>query len=112
MPIPFLPFTDEQMFPIVQAVIPAWALLVFAPRWSKTRTVVALTILFYSILYLLLMVNAYTSGTVGASDMNTLPGVRRLLGHKMVTFAAWVHYIAFGEYLCCCATAQMIHLPC
>eukprot|EP00953_Heterococcus_sp_UTEX-ZZ885_P028963 15429-Heterococcus_DN1.PRE.1 len=74
MPLPFLPFTDEQMFPIVQAVIPAWALLVFAPRWSKTRTVVALTILFYSILYLLLMVNAYTSGTVGASDMNTLPG--------------------------------------
>eukprot|EP00953_Heterococcus_sp_UTEX-ZZ885_P028962 15428-Heterococcus_DN1.PRE.1 len=96
MPLPFLPFTDEQMFPIVQAVIPAWALLVFAPRWSKTRTVVALTILFYSILYLLLMVNAYTSGTVGASDMNTLPGVRRLLGHKMVTFAAWVHYIAFA----------------
>jgi Domain of unknown function (DUF4281) len=97
MPIPYLPFTDEQMFPIVQAVIPAWALLIFAPRWSKTRTVVALTILFYSILYTLLIGNAYASGTAGAGDMQTLAGVRRLLGHKLVTFAAWVHYIAFGK---------------
>lgn len=51
MPIPGLSFTDEQLWDGINAALPAWALLLLAPRWRYTMPLVTLTAVAFSALY-------------------------------------------------------------
>lgn len=51
MPIPGLPFTDEQLWDAINGALPAWGLLLLAPRWRLTMPIVTLTAGFFSALY-------------------------------------------------------------
>ncbi|KAG5177389.1 hypothetical protein JKP88DRAFT_183439 [Tribonema minus] len=99
MPIPGLQYSDEQLFGACQLVMPAWALLILAPRFKASQAVAGVTIGFYAIFYTLLMAHATTSGGgMKLEDFNSLAGVRGLLVHPDITLAAWVHYLAFDLF--------------
>ena len=51
MPIIGLNFSDQQIFEGLNLVLPAWALLVIAPRWRVTHWVVTLTTFGFCVLY-------------------------------------------------------------
>jgi hypothetical protein len=55
MAIPYLSLSDDELFPIVNAVLPAWILLALLPRWRYTMMVSTALSLFYAVLYVILM---------------------------------------------------------
>lgn len=51
MPIVGLNFSDQQIFDGLNLVLPAWILLVVAPRWRVTHWIVNLTTFAFCLLY-------------------------------------------------------------
>ena len=97
MGIPFLNITDDELFPIVNLVFPAWALLALLPRWKYTAPVVRIVALSYSVLYVALLPNILFANPVIVSiyDFNSLDGLLKFFSHKSAMLLGWVHYIAF-----------------
>ncbi|EFN52521.1 hypothetical protein CHLNCDRAFT_138925 [Chlorella variabilis] len=93
MPVPGLPFTDEQLFPLQNGVLVAWALLAVAPRARFTMRVVTATALFFSALYVGLMADAMGKGDT--PDFFSYAGVSKLLSMQRVVLPAWIHYVVF-----------------
>jgi len=90
----------EHVFLIANySVLPAWLLLVFAPRWRLTRAVV------HSILPCLLLAPLYgcllfgdRPGPEGASFW-TLDGVTRIFTTPWTITACWIHYLVFDLFV-------------
>lgn len=101
MPIPGLPFSDEQLWNLLNGVLPAWLLLAVAPRWRHTIPIVTLTAAFYSLLYVGAMAGSIsdTGSQVSVADMFTYEGVARLLSSRSAVLPAWVHYVAFDLWV-------------
>lgn len=74
MGIPYVNLTDDEIFPVVNAVLPAWLLLVFLPRWRFTKPIVTGTALLFSILYIALMLDTmfFKGIEVKFEDLNKL----------------------------------------
>ena len=51
MPVIGLDLSDQQIFDGINAVLPAWILLVIAPRWRVTHWIVNLTAFGFCLLY-------------------------------------------------------------
>ena len=51
MPVIGLDLSDQQIFDGINAVLPAWILLVVAPRWRVTHWIVNLTVFGFCLLY-------------------------------------------------------------
>ena len=51
MPVVGLDLSDQQIFDGINAVLPAWILLVIAPRWRVTHWIVNLTAFAFCLLY-------------------------------------------------------------
>ncbi len=96
--------TDEQLFTIANvSVMPAWALLAFAPRWAFTQRFV------HSALYPLVLGVVYTAGLLtsgpgGASSpedagMSSLAGIYAAFGNPRTLLVAWVHYLVFDLFV-------------
>jgi Domain of unknown function (DUF4281) len=97
MGIPFLKFTEDELFPIVNLVFPAWALLALLPRWKYTAPIVRMVALCYSVLYVVLFFDMMVLNpiNISANDFNSLDGLLNFFSFKSATFVGWVHYIAF-----------------
>ncbi|GAX83532.1 hypothetical protein CEUSTIGMA_g10957.t1 [Chlamydomonas eustigma] len=98
MPIPlFSQFSDEQLFQLVNVVLPAWVLLIISPKWKTTQAVVTLAASLMCLLYALLLANTLLSPTsdIQIQDMFSYDGVARLLSAKSTVLPAWVHFAAF-----------------
>ena len=97
MGIPFLKFTEDELFPIVNLTFPAWALLALLPRWKFTAPVVRMVALSYSVLYVVLFFDMMVMNpiSISASDFNSLDGLLNFFSYKSAMFVGWVHYIAF-----------------
>jgi hypothetical protein len=80
------------------AVLPGWALLVFAPRWRWTTTGVSgvLLPLLMAVSYLALLV---TAPRVEGGGFSTLEQVRTLFTHPHAVLVGWVHYLAFDLFI-------------
>jgi hypothetical protein len=96
--------SDEQLFALANAsVLPAWGLLVVAPRWEWTRRLV------HSLLYPALLGVAYTAGFLavgpgssGASEsasLSSLAGVSAAFANPRTLLVGWVHYLAFDLFV-------------
>ena len=57
MPIPFLPFDDDAIFPCLNVVIVGYVLLLFAPKYKHTPSITLFITFIYSLLYTLLLVH-------------------------------------------------------
>lgn len=69
MPIPYLPFTDAQLFNGINLVLPAWALLLVAPRWRHTQSLVSATALVFAASYVATIIPQLASGGLDFSEL-------------------------------------------
>ena len=92
----------ETLFNLVNAsVLPAWALLILAPRWSVTRKIV------HSMLYPLVLGGVYAAGLVatfmglGSADVDftTIAGVRAIFESDLGVIVGWVHFLLFDLFV-------------
>lgn len=97
MGIPFLNVTEDEIFPVVNLVFPAWALLALLPRWKYTMPVVRMVALSYSFLYVALLSDVLFVHPINVSmnDFNSLDGLLNFFSYKSAMLVGWVHYIAF-----------------
>lgn len=94
--------TFDLAFSLVNAsVLPAWALLIFAPKWKVTETLV------HSMLYPLVLGAVYIGGFAlalsgqGASDgsFTSIEGVRALFSTDVSILIGWTHYLVFDLFV-------------
>jgi len=95
---------DAALFPVVNAVLPAWFLLIFFPRWKGTAPVVKFTCMAFAALYVTLLIPLLcASGGAGFAKMSSLAGVTEMFAQPSAVFIGWVHYVVFDLW-----TAQYI----
>ncbi len=97
------------------AVLPAWALLLFVPRWDWTqRLVTAVAVPLLAAVYVALLLFALTTGG-GAEgvDFTTMEGVAAIFSHPLGVVTGWAHYLAFDLFVGAwiARDAQGFHLP-
>lgn len=81
-------------------VAPFWALMILAPRWHRTRAIVAshLTCAPPLVIYAVLVLPEI--GTFSATLANPdLLALQQLLGGSIGAVVAWAHFIAFDLFL-------------
>lgn len=92
----------DTLFNLVNAsVLPAWVLLILAPRWSVTRGVV------HSMLYPVVLGALYTVGLgmalmgmgSGDVDFTTITGVRAIFESDLGVIVGWTHYLVFDLFV-------------
>ena len=84
------------------AVLPAWALLVFAPRWAWTRRLVhsGLVPALYGAAYVALIAVTFATGAVPeGAGADTLGGVVQLFSSPALALVGWVHYLCFDLFV-------------
>ncbi len=86
------------------AVLPFWAAMILAPRWSGTQWLVAQwwMIVVLCVYYMISVVVATLAAgelVVAALSNPTLGSVGALLERPEVTAAAWSHYLAFDLFV-------------
>ncbi len=83
-------------------VMPAWALLALAPRWSVTRRGVHsfLYPLVYGGIYAAFLIAAifFSAGAENAS-MTSISGVSALFSSPVGVLTGWTHYLAFDLFV-------------
>jgi hypothetical protein len=81
-------------------VMPLWALMIFAPLWRVTRTVMQFTwvIAPAALLYAVLVLPNIGSVLPAVSTPN-LEGIRALLSSQSGATIAWVHFLAFDLFV-------------
>lgn len=81
------------------SVVPAWLLLVFAPRWRFTERVVfsGLVPVVLGVAYAVLLFG----DRPGPQDAHffTLDGVTRIFTSRQTVIACWVHYLIFDLFV-------------
>jgi hypothetical protein len=90
--------TPERWFELANySVMPAWALLALAPRWSWTQRLV------HSALYPCVLGVAYVAGILlvdgTSADLTTLAGVSAAFAQPKLLVVGWVHYLVFDLFV-------------
>ncbi len=93
----------ETLYSLINlSVLPAWVLLIFAPRWSVTKTLV------HSMLYPILLGVFYTTGLgltvfggMGAEGggFRSIVEVRTLFSADIGILVGWAHYLIFDLFI-------------
>jgi hypothetical protein len=95
--------TAETLYTLINiGVVPAWAMLVFAPRWSATRRIVhsGLYPLVYGGLYIVFLANALLfSANSPDAGFSTLAGVMALFDQPNGVLTGWTHYLVFDLFI-------------
>jgi hypothetical protein len=88
----------DQLFTLAGAtVLPAWLLLVFAPKWKWTQRLCATIIpLLLAFLYAGLLVSQFGKTAGGFRSLNE---VKALFDNRLMLLAGWVHYLAFDLFI-------------
>ena len=87
---------------IHMAIIPAWALLIFAPRWRWTDRLVhsGLYPVVLGLAYVSFMVCALVFGdTSEPISFSTIEGIAAIFTHPFGILTAWVHYLVFDLFV-------------
>lgn len=95
--------TLQTLFILVNlSVMPAWALLVLAPRWSLTKTLVHSMIypLGLGIIYTIGLLVSVFGGMGGeGAGFGSIEAVRALFSVDIGILVGWVHYILFDLFV-------------
>lgn len=81
------------------SVLPAWLLLIVAPKWKWTKILVGsgLWSAVLAMLYSTLIVLYFRPGAEGGFD--SLSAVMQLFTSESAVLAGWVHYLAFDLFV-------------
>jgi hypothetical protein len=94
--------TPESLFSLANAlVLPAWALLAFAPGWRGTQRLVLSGLWpgFLALMYAALIAAHYLGAHGGEGGFSSLAGVVALFRDPWALLAGWVHYLAFDLFV-------------
>ena len=83
------------------AVMPAWVLLIFAPRWEWTQKLVH-SMLYPLILggvYLVGMILAYAGHGADGGSFTSIEGIRTLFSADVGILIGWTHYLVFDLFI-------------
>lgn len=84
------------------SVMPAWALLIFAPKWTWTEKLIhaAYVPLLLALVYVYFLAWGifFGAGAEGAG-MSTLAKMVKLFDSPVTALGAWVHYLAFDLFV-------------
>lgn len=82
------------------AVLPFWALLIFLPRWTWTRRIVAQPyfLLPWAVLYVILVVPGLLD-VLPTLLQPTLESVSALLGKPEAALIGWIHFLVFDLFV-------------
>ncbi len=89
----------ETVFSIANLVaLVGWLLLIFAPRWKWTQTIVVsgAVSLLLSVAYLVLIVLFFDKAEGG---FGSLSDVMKLFTNPYAALAGWIHYLAFDLFV-------------
>ena len=87
----------DMLYTIVNAaVLPGWLLLVFAPRWKWTTSLITSVLIPFvlGLVYIALLV-ANWPVLLSAGTFMHLSDVGKLFANEYCLLAGWVHYLAF-----------------
>jgi len=99
--------TPDNLFSLSSAlVLPAWLILIFAPRrWPIINAFPAYAVpLALSALYTVLVLSHFSEAGGG---FGSLSEVRQLFSNDMLLVAGWVHYLAFDLFIGAWTAAMM-----
>jgi Domain of unknown function (DUF4281) len=91
----------EQVFSISSLlVMPFWALMIFAPRWTWTKRIIGSPFISLpaALLYAVLVVPNALSLLPALANPN-LAGIQTLLGSPQGATVAWVHFLTFDLFV-------------
>ncbi len=84
------------------AAVPAWLMLLLAPRWQVTRTLVhgGIYPTIYCAIYAVFLFNHLFLGAASAdASFTSLNGVMGLFDHPNGILLGWSHYLAFDLFV-------------
>jgi hypothetical protein len=86
---------------ITLGILPFWLLLIVAPSWRGTQTVVhsALLPLLLASGYLLFAVPGFLLGGIEGGGFATLEQLARGFQHPPALLAGWIHYLVFDLFV-------------
>lgn len=91
--------TPDLLFKICNSIAPlGWLLMIVAPKWRWTKTIILTGILplLLGLVYLTLIVLFFGEGE---GDFNSLQGVMKLFTSPWGVTAGWIHYLAFDMFI-------------
>ncbi len=91
----------EQVFSISSLlVMPFWALMIFAPRWSWAKRIIGSPFISLpaALLYAILVVPNALSLLPALANPN-LAGIQALLGSPQGATIGWIHFLAFDLFV-------------
>ena len=100
-PIPFLPFTHNQILHAVNlGSLPAWFALVFLPRWRHTEKITIGVAVAYSLLYATLAYVLFSQAlfSLDFAAFTTVKGLSAMLAQSTAVLAGWAHFIMFDLF--------------
>ena len=90
--------SPDQIFSFANtAALVPWLLMMLAPRWKWTRTIIfsfAFSILFAA-LYIIMMFSYF----IEMGDFTTLEGIAEMFSIKELALIGWLHYLAFDLFV-------------
>lgn len=85
----------ERLFELANlCILPAWLLLMLAPQWHRTRSLVTSGnySMAYAVLYLVILA---LNINIEQFSFSTLQNVQQLFADSNILLAGWIHYLAF-----------------
>ena len=100
-PIPFLPFTHNQILRAVNlGSLPAWFSMVLLPRWRHTKTITLAVAVAYALLYATLACVLFSESVLSLDfkTLTTAEGVTKVFSDSTAVLAGWAHFIVFDLF--------------
>lgn len=91
-----------QLFRVLNwSVLPFWALMMVAPKWSVTQKLLKSNLIFTFLgaAYTFLLGYSLTKGEGKGGNFTTLSGVTKLLGNRYGAITGWTHFLAFDLFV-------------
>ena len=102
MPLPYLPHSDDDLFPLLNGCALGYGLLAFAPHWRHTASLTLGMSVMYAVAYALLLVHRLTMSPDPLPEdlkFDTLDDIARLFADRATLMAGWTHYISFDLFV-------------
>ena len=97
-PFPLLGgYNAEELWPLVNLILPTWMLCVFLPRWKHTPTLTLIFPIVHAIIYTLGVISTivYADDNSPDIDFSSLDGIVELFKDPSGVFVGWVHYCVY-----------------
>ena len=100
-PIPFVPFTHNQILRAVNlGSLPAWFSMVLLPRWRHTKNITLAVAVAYALLYATLACVLFSESVLSLDfkTLTTAEGVTKVFSDSTAVLAGWAHFIVFDLF--------------